>query len=156
MIACHGHKAGVFGDLHQLNVAEIAGRGQKQNVEFTGGGFVQQSGRLVLSHVELERGQYRAEMGQQRGQQVWAAGRDDAESERSGQRRLRVAGEADEFLGVKQQALGAGGDLFSQGVSMTERWVRSNRTTPNRASRSSMPPLRVDWVTAQYSAALPK
>src|SRR3984893_4928076 len=69
---------------------------------------------------------------------------------------LRVAGQPDQFLGVDQDALGARRDLFPQGVSITWRWLRSNSVMPSRASSSLVPPLSVDYVTAQLFAARPK
>src|SRR5258705_8748279 len=45
---------------------------------------------------------------------------------------------------------------FPKGVSITWRWLRSNSVTPSRASSSLIPPLSVDCVTAQLSAARPK
>src|SRR6202140_4916909 len=52
---------------------------------------------------------------QQRGQDIGPDSRDYPEPERPGQWLLRVAGQPDQFLGVDQQALGPGRDLFPQG-----------------------------------------
>src|ERR1700736_5376374 len=54
-------------------------------------------------------------MRQQRGQDIGPDCRDYPEPERPGQWLWRVAGPPDQFLGVDQQALGAGRDFFPQG-----------------------------------------
>src|ERR1700733_10219948 len=54
-------------------------------------------------------------MREQRGQDIGPDCRDYPEPERSGQWLLFVAGPPDQFLGIDQQALGAGRDLFPHG-----------------------------------------
>src|SRR5712671_4263046 len=156
MVARHRYDDWIFRDLHRLDIAKSVRNGHQQDIEFSCGELVQQNRSRSLPDVQLELRQRSAQMWQQRGQDIRPDCRDYAEPERPGQWLLRVAGQPDQFLGVDQQALGARRDLFPKGVSITWRWLRSNSVMPSLASSSLIPPLSVDCVTAQLSAARPK
>src|SRR5712675_3504962 len=115
MVARHRYDDWIFRDLHRLDIAKSVRSGHQQDIEFSCGELVQQNRSWSLPDVQLELRQRRAEMQQQRGQDIRPDCRDYPEPERPGQWLLRFAGQPDQFLGVDQQALGAGRDLFPQG-----------------------------------------
>src|SRR6202043_111923 len=115
MGARHRYDDWVFRDLHHLDIAKFIRNGHQQNVELASGELVQQDCSRSLPHVQLELRPRRAQMRQQRGQDIRSDCRDYPEPERPGQWLLCVAGQPDQFLGVDQQALSARRDLFPQG-----------------------------------------
>src|SRR6267154_1593161 len=115
MIARHRYDDWIFRDFHRLDIAKFVRNGRQQNVELSSSKLVQQDWSRSLPHVQLELRQRSAEMRQQRGQDIGPDCRDYPEPERPGQWLLRVTGPPDQFLGVDQQTLGAGRDLFPNG-----------------------------------------
>src|SRR6267143_769171 len=154
VVARHRYDDWIFRDFHRLDIAKFVRNGHQQNVELSSSELVQQDWSRSLPHVQLELRQRSAQMRQQRGQDIRPDCRDYPEPQRPGQWLLRVVGPPDQVLGVDQQALVA--ISLPNGVSITWRWLRSNNVTPSRASSSLIPPLSVDCVTAQLSAARPK
>src|ERR1700716_1341618 len=115
MVARHRYDDWIFRDFHSLDIAKFVRNGHQQNVELSARELVQQDRSRSLAHVQLELRQRGAQMRQQRGQDIWPDCRDSPEPQRPGQWLLRVVGQPDQFLGVDQQALGAGRDRFPQG-----------------------------------------
>src|SRR5258705_2448446 len=157
MVARHRYDDWIFRDFHSLDVAKFVRDGHQQNVELSAGELVQQDRRRSLPHVQLELWQRSAQMRQQRGQDIWPDCRDYPEPQRPGQWLLRVVGQPDQFLGIDQQALGAGRDLFPQGrqhhVAMAALKQRDAQPCLELLDPSAQRPLR-DRTTFRSTAEM--
>src|SRR5260370_27519691 len=152
----HGYDDWIFLDFHSLDIAKFVRNGHQQNVELSACELVQQDWSRSLPHVQLELRQRSAQMRQQRGQDIRPDCRDypNRSGPDNGSCALWAHPTSSSASTSRRWARVA--ISLPNGVSITWRWLRSNSVTPSRPSSSLIPPLSVDCVTAQLSAARPK
>src|SRR5712675_2234907 len=156
MVARHRYDDWIFLDFHSLDIAKFVRNGHQQNVELSSSELVQQDWSRSLPHVQLELRQRSAQMRQQRGQDIRPDCRDYPNRSGPDNGSCAVCANPTSSSASTSRRWARVAISFPKGVSITWRWLRSNSVMPSLASSSLIPPLSVDCVTAQLSAARPK
>ena len=157
LAAREGDEQAVVEQVAHVDVAAGEGHRQQHAVELAAVERV--AGRLagLLAQEELEAraiARAAAAASPAAGTGRWSGSRPSAARRCSGWPSARAMSASSSASRSTRRALSA--IRSPSGVKRTTRRVRSTRVTPSRVSSSRRPADRVDWVTKQASAALPK